>query len=146
MVEIKFSERKGYIEIVHTGLFSAFKQGDNISKQLEKVIEETECRKILFDGRDMIIDCHLSRIFFTGEHFDRVGFNRRYQIAILYTHYEDKMKFLELVVVNRGYNVRVFMDKEEAVGWLNGETVGEEQSLPGIHVFDPVSLHTTASS
>ncbi len=42
----------------------------------------------------------------------------RQKIALLYDHYLDDHKFLENVAVNRGYQLRVFVERGKALEWL----------------------------
>jgi hypothetical protein len=142
-VEARFDKRRGFIVVSHSGVYKTFMQDGQLTSVLENLKEGRHCSKLLFDGRDMVIDCQLSKIFFSGEHFDRVGINHNFKIAILYNEYEDKIKFLELVVQNRGHNMRAFKNEKEAIDWLTGATKPAE--TPGMEAFPPLSPHTAVT-
>ena len=142
-VEARFDKKRGYIEVSHSGVYNSFMQDGQLTSVLENLEEGQHCTKLLFDGRDMVIDCQLSKIFFSGEHFDRVGLDHRYQIAILYNEHEDKIKFLELVIQNRGHNVRAFRDEKEAIDWLTG--AAEPKNYSSTEPLTSLSPHPAAT-
>ncbi|MBN1267648.1 MAG: hypothetical protein JXA25_19305 [Anaerolineales bacterium] len=143
-LETSFIEEKGYIQVIHSGLFSELAEEDRITTHLHEIINRTYCRKILFDGRRMVLDSHISAIFFTGDHFDELGFDQSCQVSILYSQYEEKMKFLELVVQNRGYNVKVFKDEKEAVKWLTSDVKSENPYYMSTPVSRSLSLRPSS--
>ena len=61
----------------------------------------------------------ISGAFFTGLRPEREGFERDYLIALVYSEILEDHKFMEDVLVNRGYQVRIFDDINKAFKWLN---------------------------
>jgi len=57
-------------------------------------------------------------IYNIGTASDDEGFERDFSIALVYSGNMADHEFMENVVVNRGYNLRVFEDIEETISWL----------------------------
>lgn len=47
--------------------------------------------------------------------------SKHFKIALLYSGKLNDHVFMENVARNRGYNLRVFNNKEEAMNWLSGK-------------------------
>jgi len=60
-------------------------------------------------------------IFATGTAPDDECFERDFKIALVYSGDMEDHKFMETVVVNRGYNLSVFPEIDEAILWLTME-------------------------
>ena len=81
--------------------------------------EERGCLRFLFDMtraeiRGDTLDIHQAGKF-PGDTDYRQA---RQQIALVFADVTGDHRFLENVAINRGYNVRVFSDTDQAVRWL----------------------------
>ena len=81
--------------------------------------EEHRCSRYLFDMREATITGSTLDVFKTGIAPATLGFGRGdFKVALVYASGTDDHKFIEDVVVNRGYMLRVFLDIDEALSWL----------------------------
>jgi len=80
---------------------------------------EHGCSKFLYDLRRSRIISSTMDTFETGISPKDVGFKRHdFQIALVYSGDMNEHRFMETVLVNRGFNVKVFDDMKEAENWL----------------------------
>ena len=77
--------------------------------------------KYLLDHRRMQPDVSTAAIYQMPKRLEAVGLTRRLMIALVYdpqaTRRED-FEFFETVALNQGFTVKLFTDREEALGWL----------------------------
>ena len=92
------------------------------SKVLQKVANDIRsksgCTRFLYDMQQANIIGSTMDTFFTGIEPFKKQFERDFRIALVYSGSMDDHKFMEDVVVNRGYTLRVFSDIEEATSWI----------------------------
>ena len=80
---------------------------------------ENKCFRFLFDMREATISGSTVDIYQAGVQPDVDRFPReKYRIALVYSGDTADHKFMEDVVVNRGYILRVFDDYDQARLWL----------------------------
>ena len=82
---------------------------------------ESGCSRFLFDMREATIIGSTLDIFCTGTNPVEQKFEHDFRIALVYSGNMHDHNFMENVVVNRGYVLRVFPDIEEATSWLSGD-------------------------
>ncbi len=59
-----------------------------------------------------------ARTYETGSRATDLGYDHKFKAAILYSQDEMKHAFVETVMRNRRYNIRIFQDESEAISWL----------------------------
>jgi len=79
---------------------------------------EYGCTRFLFDMRQANITGSTFDTYVTGKNPEEKQFERDFKIALVYSGGMDFHRFMEDVVVNRGYTLRVFSDFDEAMFWL----------------------------
>jgi hypothetical protein len=93
------------------------------SRKLQKVARELRvehgCSRFLFDMRETRIVSDTISTYQAAAAPAAYGMKPGdYRVALVYADGMDDHKFLENVLVNMGYTLRVFGDIDEAVGWL----------------------------
>ena len=84
---------------------------------------ESGCKRFLYDMRHANITGSTMDTFFTGTSPAEKQFERDFRIALVYSGSMTDHNFMETVVVNRGYILRVFSDLEDATSWLSEDAV-----------------------
>ena len=80
-----------------------------------------ELHKFLVDDREMIPDLSTLELYQLPEVLERMGFGKRDRAAVLYCERSPKaedFRFFENTAINRGFDVRLFTDLDQAVDWL----------------------------
>jgi len=83
-----------------------------------EIRSETGCNRFLYDMRKAIVSGSTMDTFETGVTPLKEKFERDFRIALVYSGNLDDHRFMENIVVNRGYVLRVFSEIEEATLWL----------------------------
>jgi hypothetical protein len=94
--------------------------------QAIKIMNQADLLQVLTDFREVTSMVTVNKLYELPELYDQVGVSRQMSMALLLPvtgHREEDYRFFENVCRNRGYNVRLFNDNEEAVRWL-AETAG----------------------
>ena len=80
--------------------------------------------KMLVDHREMTPEVSTVDIYDLPDVLEKLGFARSSKMAILLVAGALKRAdydFFETVSINRGFQVRLFLDPDEALGWLRAE-------------------------
>ena len=95
---------------------------DDVRSLFEPVVpllEKHSGRKVLFDHRNAVIDASIVETFYTAAEPAAWGWKRKYLAAVLYNEITENERFLETVGQNRGIQIKIFDDYDEAVSWLS---------------------------
>jgi len=107
-------------EIIRVHLKGAF-DAQSFSMTTSKVAEEasrSNCSHILMDHREATRHLSTTEIFERPKIALKFGLSRASKIALVYSTKEDDYQFVETVGKNRGFDVKVFADMDEAIRWL----------------------------
>ena len=85
------------------------------------MFEETNCRRLLNDMSGATIDISVTKLFNSPQIMDEAGVMRNTKRALVVPQSFDESAFLENVTRNRGHNLMIFKDVEEAKRWLLSE-------------------------
>jgi hypothetical protein len=114
-----FSEENNYCTITTSGIFRRPDDTIKMQELAKKISKESGCNNFLFDMRMADIKSDTMDDYAAGKvPLDTDGRQRVQSIALLYSENLRKHSFIETVGRNRGYNIRLFNDYEEAMGWL----------------------------
>ena len=117
MEGLSIAEKEGYVRFDYTGEFSQAAGKQCIDAMVEKC-RQVQIRKALLDCRQMTGEIPVFEGFMVVLH------GRKMRDVISQTALvgrEDQMfadNFIENVAVNRGVNLKLFTDIEEAIDWL----------------------------
>jgi hypothetical protein len=89
-----------------------------IAPQAARMCEETGCRRLLNDMRSTTINISFVELFGSPTAMDESGVSRTIKRALLVPAAFEESQFLENVTRNRGHDLMVFRDIEEAKRWL----------------------------
>jgi hypothetical protein len=92
--------------------------GDRILSGAIETGVRNGCTAYLYDFRAAKIDESLGKVYARPNQAELLGARRTDRVAMLCAEIDPKMKFLEDVASNRGFNFRLFTDEGEAKAWL----------------------------
>lgn len=93
----------------------------NMAVDLEKLGRKHKCPRLLNDLREAVISKSLLDIYSMPRVVEQAGMQKSFRRAIVVNPPVNDYRFLEIVSVNEGQEVRVFSDPEEALRWLVAE-------------------------
>jgi hypothetical protein len=132
-IRLEISAERGFLRIRSTGKYSLAEAKRTFVEMLEAMAQR-KIGKVLFDGRKLVGNPRLIERFFYSEFAAqtvlkfsaRGGFPATQFAYVILVPMRDPAKFGETVAVNRGMNLKVFEDPDEALGWL-GIAPGSKQ-------------------
>lgn len=92
----------------------------DFTKEMDRVSRESHIKRFLFDVRDATNTLSvLEKYDYAYTDMRALNLQRDIRSAILVSSSDTSHDFVATVAQNAGYNVRVFCDEGEAVGWLD---------------------------
>ena len=89
-----------------------------IAPEVANLSKQSGCQRILNDMSGAIIDVSLSEVYSSPQQMDLSGISRTTRRALVVPPGFEQAGFLETVTRNRGHNLKVFHDREDAMAWL----------------------------
>jgi len=89
-----------------------------LAPQVARMCAETGCKRILNDMRATSINVSVTELFDSPNAMDEAQISRVIKRALVVPPSFKESTFLEDVTNNRGHNLKVFKDIEEAKQWL----------------------------
>ncbi len=122
---IKYNADADLCELVVTGVYDEALTKETRSAAL-KIILEHDCYRILIDCREATLDSSLISLFYAPEEIKEKLSTEgipAYKIkrAFVIRESVQNFSFYETVSVNRGLQVKIFFDMDEAINWLNSK-------------------------
>ena len=113
-----FSFVEGVVHILVKGVYIQTESTDGL-KELIKNLEDNNCTKCLVDYSiaEMIIK-PLITYNRTGQAIE-LEFKKNNKVAFLFKEINKELEFFENVFVNKGFITKIFVDRNEALNWLN---------------------------
>ena len=118
--EIKYSEEKKMI-LGRLGGNLDLAVITKIAEEVEKIVEARDCLKFLNDCRESVVPESIIDIFDIPRLVGEGGLRGNCKCAIVVKDIRDQWEFLETISNNRGQQIRIFTDFDEAEAWLNGK-------------------------
>jgi hypothetical protein len=118
---IEYLPDEEIILITNRGLFTF----DDFARQAREALEVTQryhCKRLLVDCTAIITQADLYEIFNSPRVYEEMAAPRTNRVALLAPedqHSREDIKFYETVCVNRGWLVRIFAQRSDAVHWLH---------------------------
>lgn len=110
-------EDKGIILVQTSGKHDLYSLTEMVKVVGEK-FREYQCGKCLIDHRKADVSMKTLPSYKRPQLYNEIGFSHNQKGAILFKELSDDHRFYENACQNRGWNVRVFDDYEEALKWL----------------------------
>jgi len=79
---------------------------------------EYSSNHFLIDTRGVNVKQSITDIYYLGEQLEKLGFKRRYRLALLHSRNKDLDQFFETTAHNRGHQIRLFDEEKDALEWL----------------------------
>ena len=118
MIEgLSIIQEEAYIRFDYTGEFSIV-MGKQCIDAMVEACSQTQVSKALLDCRNMIGEIKILESFMVAKYGGKM---RGFLSKTALVGREDQMlpdNFVENVAVNRGVNLKIFTDVEEAIDWL----------------------------
>jgi len=121
-----YDESQGVLVFRFEGVAAA-EDVEPFIQEAVRLAGEHQCRRILSDFRGAKLALSTSEIFRLTERFQASGIDETWKRAILVDTQTSNYGFQERVARERGHQVRVFTDHDDALNWLNWEPLGEEE-------------------
>ncbi len=117
---INFLEQEGIVEVVSFGQITV-EDFINQSKEAIDLALKKNTNLFLSDDSDMVGPVNISVIISLPDFWERFSAPRTNKMALLISKDEtlhEDFYFFENVCRNRGWNVKLFGEKEDAIKWL----------------------------
>ena len=117
MEDLKIIQKEGYVRFNYTGEFSGTAGKQCIDAMIE-TCSQLQLFKALLDCRKMTGEIQILESFTVADYGRKM---RGFLSKTALVGREDQMlpdNFVENVAVNRGVNLKIFTDIEEAIDWL----------------------------
>ncbi|HMQ78438.1 MAG TPA: STAS/SEC14 domain-containing protein [Ignavibacteria bacterium] len=108
------------IEVTYSGVVS----DEEFRRAIAEFIEfnsRKKCLLVLTDLREMTVTPSILNVYDSINMFEKMGIDNRTSEALILPEnkfIEKNIKFYENACLNRGYNVRIFYNREDAIAWL----------------------------
>jgi len=107
----------GIIRVVYRGEVQ-FDRTTEMLRKVGRIALENQSAMLLIDAREAEDgEYHVSAIRHT-EQAPALGIDQSFHIALLGREGDQRLQYAEDVMVNRGFQSKVFTDEAEAVAWL----------------------------
>ena len=118
---IQVKKDQGYIQVEQFGDW-AVSEGEEIRQQVFELVAREAILNIVLDVRGMTGDVSTMDLFkATVEHASyNTQIPKPRTAMIVRPDQKENAKFIEDVALNRGMQIKVFIDRNEALGWLSG--------------------------
>ncbi|HUE99889.1 MAG TPA: hypothetical protein VMN99_11585 [Anaerolineales bacterium] len=87
-------------------------------RALIETAEVHQCSTHLVDHRETIFAFSVVDFYERPSINEGLGVSRKFRTAMVFSQLTENTRFMEIVFQNRGYNLRHFLDVEEAKNWL----------------------------
>lgn len=119
-VKLEFSNAPNRIEVTYSGTIT---ESDYRKAIIDFVNfnSEKKCLLVLTDLRDMVVTPSILNVYDSINLFEKMGIDKKTSEALIMPENKfaaDNIKFYETACQNRGYNVKIFYNKEDAINWL----------------------------
>lgn len=127
---VDYKSELGFIQVVYTGLVTLdeFKKATNEVISLSKSHKEN---RILIDDSNLEIAVSTADIYKLPLFYDDVNANRKSRMALILPtspQAREDVQFYETVCRNRGWFIKAFNERQEAIDWLtsNKSNAGDD--------------------
>lgn len=116
---VEYDADRGVCTVTVTGPHQRPHDSEELQRFARKFGRERNCRRFLFDMTRAEIHAQTMDTFATGTVRVDTDYSQRVQrIALVYADRSADQRFLETVACNRGYQVQVFDNVDDAMTWL----------------------------
>jgi hypothetical protein len=115
---VNYDQEHDYLVASYEGVLN-FEMMKECVREIVKKAQENNCKRLLNDLRKAKITDDTIAIFKTPEAMEIEGIDRTWKRAVVVDEqYWGEFRFFETVSVNRGHQVKLFMEFDDAIIWL----------------------------
>ena len=116
----RIEKRKDYLYLAGEGTEVDLDDNQQIHQMIVNLCKEHDCQRVLVDDRVVTYTASISSIFYLVKYYAEVDIPRHIKRAAVVANsiYKETNSFFETTAYNRGINLRVFYNHEEAEAWL----------------------------
>ena len=115
--EHMYSAESHILIVTVTGLVDRHLWEAQLRASISEAVSHS-CFRFLVDYRQADMQLGLIDLYERPSYYEEAGMPRSARIAILFAPGTKDTEFVETVTSNRGYAVKTFADRHEAVAWL----------------------------
>lgn len=111
------------IEVTYSGTITDIEFRNAIAEFI-RFNAEKKCLLVLTDLREMTVTPSILNVYDSINMFEKMGIDNRTSEALILPEnkfVEKNIRFYENACQNRGYNVRIFYNREDALQWLKSQ-------------------------
>lgn len=118
-IKFEISNGEDYLKVIAKGKDDDQSDVKNYTDAVVRAILDFKCKKVLCDERELQYNISVSDTFQLAEYVSRYS-DQIVKIAIVCNiKFFDDAKFYETVTTNRGMQIKIFTNIEEAESWLS---------------------------
>ena len=121
-------EDKGIDTVKISGTYNFDVQND-LLKEMASQHKKNNTKKSLWDFRDAEVMGSIMSLFERPKLYEQSGLKRSTKAALLFNVLNKDWLFLENVCVNRGWDIKLFIDYDAAIEWLTKQVGGLLRNL-----------------
>ncbi len=116
--DFKFSFNDGIVHVVYTGDIE-FEKTANMMTVVGKIASENNSNLLYFDVREVGTGSYHTNAIKHTENAPSRGIDRSFRVAFFGREDDyERLRYIENVMVNRGFQAKIFFDEFEAIAWL----------------------------
>ncbi len=123
--KINYIEKSGIVIIENKGELT-YDELVNQSKEAIILAKDKNSQLFLSDFSNVKVQANTFKLLKFPEIYEQYGMNRNSKIAVVVTNVElktDELRFYETICINRGWQIKIFLKREHAFEWLEGEKI-----------------------
>jgi len=114
----EYNTKEKFLEVHATGTMDD-KAFPEVARMFWGKLSENDCWKSLIDYRSFSFTKSTFQIYMRPQIVIDIGGTNRVKMAVLVESIDDVYRFLETVYYNRGVQIKMFTNSEEAIQWLD---------------------------
>ena len=119
--EISYHEDLDIVQLRTSGTYELSVETETL-KRLAEALKEHQCRKILADHRQADVIAKTMKSYERPFLYEQIWGDSKtisqIKTAVVFKEITDDYRFYETVLQNRGWNLEIFDDYDEAMNWL----------------------------
>ena len=119
-IRYKCEIRQDYIYLIGEGVEDGLEENKQIHEMIVRVCKDQNCDRVLIDDRNVTYTASIISLYLLAEHYTKVDIPRQIRHAAIVADpkYSETNTFFENTTRNRGIDLRLFYNIEQAEKWL----------------------------
>lgn len=117
--KVEYDKARGLCTLQVVGRFGTLEDTREAQQIVAGIHAEQGCQGVLIDMTQAEVTVDTLTIFGAGDPPEELAAHlRKFKSAFLYRKISEDLRFFETVAINRGFQVRVFDRRDQALAWL----------------------------